>query len=326
MDSQEEAGQGKSETQGKVIGHGRLHSPKMVQSAEGGKGKDKRERIIAVVRSHCQENYPADAHTSPHKSLLELANPTRTWSVHVDAPGQRHGQQSICGTGDPGVVKQGKSSRGSVDTTNTCWDPQRAGMYNGERAIGAAKGKQTNTMASCQPPPPPRKQGLADRARTTLQQLEQQGFAVAWADGSTKWQTKIGWGGYGATILGEWETCAYLPPTMKHTINRAKLRAVLVVVQQFGSANRKSVVAIDPEYTYAGLQGAAYRSRDNGWVASAGLVADVDLWQQPLDVLQSSCTIFQWVKILSHVGLHGNDVADELANRGRLMSPLHQSC
>ena len=27
-------------------------------------------------------------------------------------------------------------------------------MYNGERPIGAAKGKQTNTLASCQPPHP----------------------------------------------------------------------------------------------------------------------------------------------------------------------------
>ena len=26
-------------------------------------------------------------------------------------------------------------------------------MYNGERPIGAAKGNQTNTMASCQSPP-----------------------------------------------------------------------------------------------------------------------------------------------------------------------------
>ena len=42
-----------------------------------------------------------------------------------------------------------------VDTTKTCSDPQRVGMYNGERPIGAAKGKQTNTMASCHHPPPP---------------------------------------------------------------------------------------------------------------------------------------------------------------------------
>ena len=39
----------------------------------------------------------------------------------------------------------------SVDTTKTRSDPQRAGMYNSEMPIGAAKGKQTNTMASCQP-------------------------------------------------------------------------------------------------------------------------------------------------------------------------------
>ena len=150
---------------------------------------------------------------------------------------------------------------------------------------------------------------------------------MAWTDGSAKWQPKTGWvGGYGATILGEWETCASLPPTMKQTLNRAELFVVLVVVQQFGSVNRKMAVAIDSEYAYTGLQGAAYRWRDNGWVSTAGPVANVDLWQQLLDVIQSSCTVFQWVKIPSHVGLHGNDVANELANRGRLMSPLYQSC
>ena len=36
------------------------------------------------------------------------------------------------------------------DTTRS--DPQRVGMCSGERPIGAAKGKQTNTMASCHPP------------------------------------------------------------------------------------------------------------------------------------------------------------------------------
>ena len=46
-----------------------------------------------------------------------------------------------------------------------------------------------------------RKQELADQARTTLHWLEHQGFAVAWTDGSPKWQTKSGWvGGYGATV------------------------------------------------------------------------------------------------------------------------------
>ena len=125
MESPEENGQGKRETQGEVTGQGRRRSPKMVQNAEGGKGKEKRERIIVVVRSPCGENYPADAHTGARKSVLESVNPAWTRSVHLDAPGQQHGQQPVSETADPGVVEQDKSSRGSVDTTKTRSGPQR---------------------------------------------------------------------------------------------------------------------------------------------------------------------------------------------------------
>ena len=103
MGSPEEAGQGDGETQGEVTGQGKPRSPKMVQRAEGGKGKDKRERIIVVFRSPCQENYPADAHPGAHRSVLESANPAWTRSVHLDAPGQWHGQQPVSGTADPGA-------------------------------------------------------------------------------------------------------------------------------------------------------------------------------------------------------------------------------
>ena len=53
----------------------------------------------------------------------------------------------------PGVVKQDKSSGGSVDTTKTRSHPQSVGMSGGERPIGAAKDKQIDTEALCQPPP-----------------------------------------------------------------------------------------------------------------------------------------------------------------------------
>ena len=97
---------------------------------------------------------PADAHPGAHKSVLELANPTWTRSVHLDAPGQRHGQQPVSGTAEPGVVKQDKSSGGSIDTTKTRSDPQRVRMSSGGRPIGAAKGKQPNIEALCQTPRP----------------------------------------------------------------------------------------------------------------------------------------------------------------------------
>ena len=45
-----------------------------------------------------------------------------------------------------------RPSRGSNDTTKTRSDPQRVRMSSGERPIGAAKGKQPNTEALCQPP------------------------------------------------------------------------------------------------------------------------------------------------------------------------------
>ena len=152
-ESPEETGHGERGEPRRVTGQGRPRSPKTVQSAEGGEGKDKRERILVVVRSLCQENCPADAHASAHKSVLESANPAWTRSVHLDAPGQQHEQQLISGTADPGVVKQDKSSRGSVDTTKTRSDPQCVRMSSGERPIGAAKGKQPHTKALCQTPP-----------------------------------------------------------------------------------------------------------------------------------------------------------------------------
>ena len=44
--------------------------------------------------------------------------------------------------------------RGSVDTTRTRSDPQRVRMSSGERPMGAAKGKQSNTQDLLPPPPP----------------------------------------------------------------------------------------------------------------------------------------------------------------------------
>ena len=57
------------------------------------------------------------------------------------------GYRTSLGRPSPGVVKQDKSSGGSVDTTKTRSGPQRVRMSSGERPIGAAKGK---------PPPRPR--------------------------------------------------------------------------------------------------------------------------------------------------------------------------
>ena len=51
------------------------------------------------------------------------------------------GNSPSLGQPTPGVVKQDKSSRGSIDTTKTRSDPRRVRMCNGERPMGCAKGK-----------------------------------------------------------------------------------------------------------------------------------------------------------------------------------------
>ena len=66
---------GEREIQGEVTGQRRPRSLKMVQSAEGGKGKDKRERVMVVVRIPSEDSDPADAHPNALKSVLESANP-----------------------------------------------------------------------------------------------------------------------------------------------------------------------------------------------------------------------------------------------------------
>ena len=74
-------------------------------------------------------------------------------SAHTDRP---VGQMPTI-HGRPPPPPQDKSSRGSVDTTKTRSGPQRVRTSSGERPIGAAKGKQSDTEALCQPPHPRRR-------------------------------------------------------------------------------------------------------------------------------------------------------------------------
>ena len=51
METPQETGQGERETQGEVTGQGRPSSPKMVQSAEGGKAKDKGKESMWLLEA-----------------------------------------------------------------------------------------------------------------------------------------------------------------------------------------------------------------------------------------------------------------------------------
>ena len=72
-------------------------------------------------------------------------------------------------------------------------------MCKGARPIGAAKGKQTNTMALCQSPPPPLQPlsampvlGLVERAlpQRAVQRSSSCRLAIDTAEGDGGWQGK----------------------------------------------------------------------------------------------------------------------------------------
>ena len=92
----------------------------------------------------------------------------------------------------PGVVKQDKSSRGSVDTTKTCSDPQRVGICNGERPIGAAKGKQTKNHGLV-PPHPPQRACLNFQAAEVRAVDRGWGSVVCWQVAGTRRGLEIKW-------------------------------------------------------------------------------------------------------------------------------------
>ena len=57
-----------------------------------------------------------------------------------------------------------------------------------------------------------------------------------------------------------------------------------------------------------------------GWKTKQNTeVADKDLWQELMEALESRNADTTWIKVPSHVGLYGNEMADGLADREVLL-------
>ena len=54
---------------------------------------------------------------------------------------------------------------------------------------------------------------LALEANQVIAKLENEGWTLAFTDGSAKQHPKVGWvAGYGCVVMGVWETKGFLPP------------------------------------------------------------------------------------------------------------------
>ena len=83
-------------------------------------------------------------------------------------------------------------------------------------------------------------------AKQVLAKLENEGWTLAFTDGSAKQHPKVGWiAGYGFVVMGEWETKGFLPPNSAQTNNRAELLAVITVLEHFLLQAVRLVVVMD---------------------------------------------------------------------------------
>jgi len=98
------------------------------------------------------------------------------------------------------------------------------------------------------------------------------------------------------------------------TNNRMELMAV---IQALGALKRPCHITLhtDSQYVLKGITEWITGWKAKGWkTASKAPVKNVDLWQA-LDAAQATHKIdWRWVR--GHTGHHGNERADQLANRG----------
>ena len=58
-------------------------------------------------------------------------------------------------------------------------------------------------------------------------------------------------------------------------------------------------------------------------MTNKGPLLNVDLWIDLLELLDQAFASYEWIKVLSHVQVEGNERADALAELGRKSSPLY---
>ncbi len=121
-------------------------------------------------------------------------------------------------------------------------------------------------------------------------------------------------GGWGALLRfgdDERELCGGESET---TNNRMELMAV---IQALSALKRPCDVVLTSDSTYVlkGIQQWMPNWKKRGWkTATKKPVKNVDLWKQLDDAIQRHTIDWQWVK--GHSGHTGNEIADQLANRG----------
>ena len=164
--------------------------------------------------------------------------------------------------------------------------------------------------------------GYRDAAVKRLASLEEDGWAVAYTDGSSKmvrgWRQE-GYGMWFAEASAR-NHAAPIPESERQSVSRGELRGVIHAILQRRQGERL-VVVLDSEYVYKDIMEWSAKWRRHGWRTASGEVGHRDLWEQILWERKTAGEELHVHWVPSHLGVHGNHQADGLAEEGRQMHP-----
>lgn len=142
------------------------------------------------------------------------------------------------------------------------------------------------------------------------------GRTIIYTDGSSKDDR----GGYGIVAITESgekiELCGPLPDDgLRQTNNQAELYAIKVALETFPGP---LTIYTDSDISVKYLTIYIHTWRKNGWKSSRGEDVKNQVYIKAIDELLSSRDDIKFIHVGAHQGLGYNDLADKLANQGRL--------
>ena len=166
-----------------------------------------------------------------------------------------------------------------------------------------------------------------DHKKSLLAELEKmsgEGWVVVYTDGSAK--RVRGWmqAGYGVWFGHHHSRNfrAHVPAHERQSISRGELRGVLHAMLSRAEGERM-VVVVDSEYIFKAITVWTEKWKRHGWRTSSGEVGHRDLWEH-IDWLRGEAGDMLQVRwVPSHLGVAGNEAADELAGQGRGLHPYN---
>lgn len=181
------------------------------------------------------------------------------------------------------------------------------------------------------PPPPNRKVAAASARKARKVQAAERfvatavdnackGFLLIYTDGAAVQNLAAGYGIYSEEPEPRSLSC-FVPALYHQTNNVAELLAVVTTLQL--STSTKIAVCTDSQYVIGGASGAVHRWKIRGWKGSNGLIDHVSLWEALIVELLRPGRTISFIKVLSHVQVHGNEIAASLAKRGMKSHPAY---